>query len=374
MLVGGGTGGHIMPLLAVANELKNIQQDIKIIAVIDKSTQFGHILKESQHISDVIRISAGKFRRYHNQSLITSLLDIKTNMLNIRDVWRTLTGYFEALKIIKKYQPSVIFIKGGFVSVPVGLAAWQKKIPYVTHDSDAQPGLANRIIARWSKRLLVGMPEYMYSYPKSKVRQVGIPVSKDYGKISIAQKQIYRKQIGITNKMKLILVIGGSQGSQQINQIIANNLKELLKKNTIMLIHQTGLDINKSQKKLERYRPIKYIDKLHIYSAAADLVITRAGSIMAELARQAKSCIVIPAPHLAGGHQLKNAEILVKNKAAIVLDENDLINNPQKLSDTIQELINDTQQLNDLGINLQRTYPDGAAKNIAEELFKVIDK
>lgn len=373
MLVGGGTGGHIMPLLAVAHELKLSDHTIKVVAVIDKTTKFGHLLDSSPNIDRVERVSAGKLRRYPNQSFLRSLFDIKTIALNLRDFGRTVVGIFESLQIMSRIKPDAIFIKGGFVAVPVGVAAFIKKRQFVTHDSDAQPGLANRLIARWSKQYLVGMPAENYDYPPGKILQVGIPVSDEFDLVTNRQRRAFRQEINIPEKSKMVLITGGSQGAQSLNAIISESIDSLLKDSSMYIVHQTGVNSNDLPSDTAHYKKQEYITNLHVYTGAADLVITRAGSSLAELARQARACIVIPAPHLAGGHQIKNANLLTKHKAAIVLDQEELAEHPQQLTETVEAVLRDVDQARQLGENLKKFYPGDAAKKIADTLIGLND-
>jgi UDP-N-acetylglucosamine--N-acetylmuramyl-(pentapeptide) pyrophosphoryl-undecaprenol N-acetylglucosamine transferase len=369
LLVGGGTGGHIIPLLAVAHELKAQNPKLRIVAVIDKSTSFGHLLDDCKDIDAVKRISAGKFRRYPNQTFVQTILDVKTLLLNIRDGFRVMVGFFEALRILVTEKPKRIFIKGGFVAVPVGLAAKLKGMTFITHDSDAEPGLANRIIGRWADMHLVGMPVELYPYPKKQTIQVGIPVGKDFRSVSDKQQAVYKEQIGVKKTERLILVTGGSQGATALNAIIAGAIEDLLKLPDVRVIHQTGKHQTGLPENSDRYTKVEFISTMHIYTGAADIVVTRAGSFMAELAAQGRAAIVVPAPHLAGGHQIKNAKILSERKAAKVLDEGKALRKPQLLSDLIKELLKDTGQARALANNLHTVYPGGAAQKIANYIL-----
>lgn len=327
------------------------------------------MLDDSSDIDSVKRISAGKFRRYPNQTLLQTLLDVKTTALNIRDAFRVGIGFFEALKVISTEKPAKIFIKGGFVAVPVGLAAHIKKQAFITHDSDAEPGLANRIIGKWAKKHLVGMPKELYSYPQDKTLQVGIPVGKDFTAVSTKQAADYKKQLGITPEAHLVLVTGGSQGATTLNRIVGLALDELLTLPKLHIIHQTGKHQDGLAEDSERYTKVSFIPIMHLYTGAADVIVTRAGSFMAELAAQTKTAVVVPAPHLAGGHQVKNAQILSNKDAAVVITEDKARRDTSVLTDTIRELLADRKRSNTLAANLHALYPSDAAKKIATEII-----
>jgi UDP-N-acetylglucosamine--N-acetylmuramyl-(pentapeptide) pyrophosphoryl-undecaprenol N-acetylglucosamine transferase len=216
---------------------------------------------------------------------------------------------------------------------------------------------------------LVGMPVELYPYPKKQTIQVGIPVGKDFRSVSDKQQAVYKEQIGVKKTERLILVTGGSQGATALNAIIAGAIEDLLKLPDVRVIHQTGKHQTGLPENSDRYTKVEFISTMHIYTGAADIVVTRAGSFMAELAAQGRAAIVVPAPHLAGGHQIKNAKILSERKAAKVLDEGKALRKPQLLSDLIKELLKDTGQARALANNLHTVYPGGAAQKIANYIL-----
>jgi UDP-N-acetylglucosamine--N-acetylmuramyl-(pentapeptide) pyrophosphoryl-undecaprenol N-acetylglucosamine transferase len=158
LLSGGGTGGHITPILAVAHQLKQQDPTVKTVYVGEHGGKFASLLDGNTDIDEIKTIFAGKLRRYHGDSWFKRLFDVRANLLNLRDLFLFGVGLLQSLWLVKKINPDVVFLKGGFVGVPVGLSAalWHK--PFVTHDSDALPGLANRIVSRWAKYHATGMP------------------------------------------------------------------------------------------------------------------------------------------------------------------------------------------------------------------------
>lgn len=373
--MGGGTGGHILPLLAVARSLKKFEQpSFDLVAIVDKYSDFSKPLENSADFNKIFYLSAGKFRRYPNQSILETLTDLKTFVLNIRDGFRLIKGTLEAISILRKLKPNAIFIKGGFVGVPVGFAAKLLKIPFITHDSDASPGLANRAVGKWATWHTVGMETKFYNYPVSKMTQVGIPVSDNFKTVSKKLQKVFKSQLKIPATSKLILVTGGSQGSMNLNKILTMAIKDLTKNSEYYVIHQTGKgNFNKTNIKASNYQQIEYIKDLYIYSGAADVIITRAGSVIAEFAAQNKALIVCPAPHLADNHQLKNAKILEDANAAIVLQENRLLNEPKLLEQEISNLLKSDSKCEILRNNLSNLYPKNAANDIAKIIVKVIN-
>src|SRR5579862_256081 len=287
VLTGGGSGGHITPLLSLAQELKKQSPACQIIYIGHKGDRFDS-LKEFSTVFDFRAfINGGKFRRYHGESFVSHLLDVKTLLFNIRDFFRVLGSIGAALKILNKVKPDVIFSKGGFVVVPVGIAARLKRIPIVTHDSDTVPGLANRIVGRWATYNATGMPEEFYPYPLSKLRYVGIP-----GNISAEDKSSIPKvkaSLDLANKSRVLLVAGGGHGSQTLNNLVLQtSVKLLAENNDLIIVHFAGAS-NEDQvrsmyksllegESLRRVKVFGYSSRLIDFIRVADLIISRAGA------------------------------------------------------------------------------------------------
>src|SRR5665213_2594114 len=164
VLTGGGSGGQITPILAIADELKQLQPEARLVYIGQTGDLLGDIPSQHPSIDEVFTVRAGKFRRYHGEGF-KQLLDVVTMAKNIRDFFYVIIGFWQSRRLLKQLKPAVIFVKGGFVGVPVGLAAATRQIPFITHDSDPIPGLANRIIARWAVMHAVALPKDIYPYP-----------------------------------------------------------------------------------------------------------------------------------------------------------------------------------------------------------------
>lgn len=329
------------------------------------------------------RILAGKFRRYHGEGL-KQLLDIKTFLLNVRDLFAFLIGTLQSLVLMGRVRPDVVFIKGGFVGVPVGLAAAFWRIPYVTHDSDAIPGLANRIIARWAQLHAVALPASLYrrAYPASKTVTTGVPISSVYEHITDAKRRSYRKALGLPEQGKVVLVTGGGLGSQVINTGVQAIAAELL--NTfpdLTLVHTAGQKLFAATDHVYAQLPTKlrsrvvvlpFAKNLYQYSGAADVVVARAGaSNMAELAVQGVPTIVVPSPFLAGGHQLRNAESLESQQAVTVVEERELRRDAGVLLDVLRDLLQNDARRRELGAHLHALANPRAAHDLAVLLLGV---
>jgi UDP-N-acetylglucosamine--N-acetylmuramyl-(pentapeptide) pyrophosphoryl-undecaprenol N-acetylglucosamine transferase len=374
VLTGAGSGGHITPVLAVAAELKRLQPDIRLVYIGQRGDRLGDIPARHPAIDTVFTVRAGKFRRYHGEGL-KQLLDIPTMLKNARDAGYTLVGIFQSYHILRELRPNGIFIKGGFVGVPVGLAAAALGIPYITHDSDAVPGLANRIISRWAAKHAVALKPSAYGYPSDKTVMTGIPLRSDFVPVGDRLKQQYRAKLQLPAKAKVLFVIGGGLGAQHINRAVASAMPHLLREfKDLHVIHAVGranetalqaaYHDKLSPAEQGRLQVDGFIDNVYLYSGAADVVITRAGATnLAEFALQGKACIVIPSPFLAGGHQLKNARYLAGRQAALVLDEADLTADPNRLARQVSGLLRDPARQQQLSAQLALlAHPDAAAK------------
>ncbi len=334
------------------------------------------MLDGNTDIDKVTSIYAGKFRRYHNESWLRRFIDIKTNLLNLRDAVFVVVGFFQSLRLLRKYRPQAVFLKGGFVGVPVGLAAGARRLPIITHDSDAVAGLANRLVSRLTLLHTTALPADYYSYPKNKVKQVGVIVAQKYQPVSEAGVIEAKQEIGIPKDATLLLITGGSTGAIAVNEAIERLYKELFAKySNLYIIHQTGKGKAGEPSKYADYSRLQRIELLkdmHLYSAAADIIVMRAGAnTLAEFAMQAKACIVIPSPHLPGGHQLLNAAYFQERDAAVVLDQAEIEMSPQLLSSHIATLIKDKQRREQIAKNMHKEAQRNAGQLLSDEIYQL---
>lgn len=374
LLTGGGTGGHITPLLAVSRELKSLKPDCTVIYVGERGGRFDELTRNCQDIDASYRVFAGKFRRYHGESWLMRILDIKTIFMNLRDVVRVFLGIFEAIFLLRKLKPDVVFLKGGFVGVPIGLAAALLHIPTVTHDSDALPGLANRMVGRWAKINATALPANYYPYAASKVRHVGVLVEHNYKYVDQALQAEYKQQLGFSKSAQVLLITGGSTGAERINKGVVGIIDRLLAANaSLQVIHQVGKGKTGvyGDYKHSRLNVLEFLNPMYVFMGAADLVIARAsGNTVAELGTQGKAAIIIPNPDLTGGHQLKNAERLAGQGAAFVLPENLIYDEATGLLATITKLLGDLNLRQRLASRLQEVTSSDAANKLASILFE----
>lgn len=378
ILTAGGSGGHITPIQAIAAELKRREPDIRIVYIGQTGDRFVDIPARDPHIDEVFTVRAGKFRRYHGEGL-KQLLDLPTVYKNIRDAFYVLIGIWQSWRLLARLQPDLVFTRGGYVSVPVALGAALNHVPYITHDSDPIPSLANRIIAPWAAVHAVALPKEVYAYPPDKTVTTGIPLQATFEPVTPKLKQHYRHVIKLAQDAKLLFIIGGGLGSQGINRAVAEALPHLLheypKLHVVHVVgqaHETTMRQNYDQlspAEQGRVQIFGYISDVYRYSGAADIVVTRAGATnLAEFAVQGKACIVIPSSFLSGGHQLKNAQYLQNRNAALVIREEELAEDPNRLAHQVSDLLKRPEQITELEHHLS----EFARPHATQELAKLI--
>lgn len=378
-MTGGGSGGHITPILAVAAELKKLVPDAQIDYIGQTGDHLADIPKQDPNIDAVYSIRAGKLRRYHGEGA-KQLLDLPTQLRNVRDVGYTVTGLSQSIRLLRRLRPDVIFTRGGFVSVPVGLAAAILHIPYITHDSDGTPSLANRIIAKWAAKHAVALPKDLYAYPQGKTVTVGVPVSGHYKPVTADDKLSYRKELDIPADAKVLLVTGGGNGALPLNRAVIENAPQLFKRNEgLMIVHIAGRAFEAEArqgyeaalpKELASKVIIKsFVTDLYRYSGAADVIVARGGATtMAEFALQGKACLIVPHPGLVWA--LRDSQILAKAGAIAFLTE-DQLEQEQRLAAVLTDLLTHESARHALSRTLATYARPDAAKQLAMLLLDV---
>ena len=376
VVTGGGSGGHITPILAVAHELKRLDPTTRVIYIGQRGDALADIPAQDPSIDEVYLVRAGKFRRYHGEGW-RQLLDLPTVYKNLRDLGYIVIGTAQSWRLMRELRPDIIFTRGGFVSVPVALGGLLNRVPYITHDSDSTPSLANRLIARWARRHAVALPEDFYPYPRQKTITVGVPVSNDYQPVKVPLLAQYRQEIGLTAAQQLVLVTGGGNGSQALNEAIIANAGYLLQRHpNLVLVHIAGRALaagvsaayDEQLDKMQRRRVIVkgFIGNLYRYSAVADVVVARGGATnLAEFAIQAKACVIIPSPQLIWN--VKNTDALAARQAVIKLDQ-DQAEQDGRLAAVIGELLNSDAKRT----KLEQALASFARPDAAERLAKLL--
>lgn len=364
VLTGGGTGGHLFPLLAVARKIKEKQPEAEFL-FLGPAGKMEKELMAKENIP-LKAITCGKMRRYFSFS-------------NVIDFFKVPIGILQSLWQLLLYMPDAIFSKGGYASLPIVLAGWLYRIPIMIHESDSIPGMANSFLSKFSDSVAVSYPEAEKYFPPSQVVLTGNPLQEDIAK-GDAQKA--REKFSLTEGKKVILVLGGSQGAQIINAKILEILPELLKE--YQVIHQTGeLHIKDAHRRSgelgikaghDDYYPIaSYANEdLKDILKVADLVISRSGAnSLSEIAANGKPAIFIPILDSANDHQRMNAYSLARVGACLVLEENNLGKNI--LLRNIHDLMEDQELRQKLSQAVKAFYHADAAERIAEGIFKIIE-
>ena len=357
-------------MLAVAHEIKKIDSKAIIIYVGERGGKFDHLVSDSGAISAELRVFAGKYRRYHGESILRRLTDLKTILLNIRDFFLLILGTVQSIILIRREKPNVVFLKGGFVGVPVGLAAALFRIPIVTHDSDTIPGLANRIVSRWVRIHAVAQPVSEYQYPPQKTVQVGVIVAEDFQMVDRNTQKHFKTLLGLKPENPLLVVTGGSSGARRLNDAIVSITPKLLQDYVdLQIIHQAGegkTDIYGPYNS-ERLRVVDFMKPMYQFTGAADIVVARSGAnALAELGVQGRAVITVANPLLTDGHQVKNAQKLNKIGAVISVNETAVATDATGLDKAIRLLLESPRRREELAANLHEATTQGAANKIAK--------
>lgn len=296
-------------------------------------------------------------------------------MLNLRDLVLVAAGFVQSFVLLILWRPDAIFLKGGYVCLPVGYAARMLGIPVVIHDSDAHPGLTNRLLSKFAVRIATGAPLEYYNYPPDRSKYVGIPISKDYHRVSETKQIHFKQEWGIDSDKPLLVITGGGLGASRLNMAVTETLEDVMEDFNVVLVSGSN---QYDELRTLMPRNDKHF-QLHPFIAggmasllaAADVVVTRAGATtLLELAALAKPTIIIPNAKLVGGHQIKNAKVYKDAKAAVVLDENLLENNPKLIYEEAKKLIDNPA---DTKLMSQRFYGFArldAAKEVADMVLK----
>jgi UDP-N-acetylglucosamine--N-acetylmuramyl-(pentapeptide) pyrophosphoryl-undecaprenol N-acetylglucosamine transferase len=321
IMTGGGSAGHVTPNLALIPKLKMLGYEIEYIG-----TKEGIERKiiEDENIK-YYPISSGKLRRYFD-------------MKNFSDPLKVIKGLFEAKKIIKMQKPDIVFSKGGFVSVPVVLAAYLNKVPVIAHECDITPGLANKLAAPYCTKVCVTFPEALNEIKKGKGVVTGNPIRRELFEGS----KIKASEIcGFKNKKPILMIIGGSLGSKGINVAIRTKLEKLILDYNIIHICGNG-NLDKTLENKNGYKQFEYVkDELPHLLAGADIVVSRAGAnAIFELLALRKPNLLIPlSAKSSRGDQILNARSFEKSGYSMVIQDEELT--PESLEIKIKELYND---------------------------------
>lgn len=367
LLTGGGTGGHFYPLIAIAERLSEIAAERKIIGLklyymsdtpYDKRALFENRIT-------FVQIPAGKMRLYFS-------------IKNIFDVVKTAMGAFFGLVSMFFIYPDVVISKGGYAAFPAVFAAKFLKIPVVVHESDSFPGRLNSWTAKFAKRVAVSWPEAAEHLPKDKTALSGQPIRKE---ILHGDPNGAYEYFKFDNELPVILILGGSQGAEMINNAVVDNLPELLKR--YQIIHQTGAGkkneeavsrarlLMEGNPEIRRYFATPFLNSMSYKKAAgcANLIISRAGSTIFEIASWGIPSILIPITNSNGDHQRKNAYNYARTGACEVIEENNL--SQAVFLAEVDKILSSKQRMVEMSKNALGFANHEAALKIAREAMDI---
>lgn len=364
VLTGGGTGGHIFPIVSVAKKVRELAPESADLEFLFLGPD-GDLEKEAmeKEMIPAKKILSGKLRRYFSASYIPDLIKIPIGI--VQSLWQLLV-----------FMPDVVFSKGGYAGVPVVVAAWLYRIPIVIHESDIMPGLANQFAGKLAKKVMVSFPGAANFFSPGKVEISGNPIREELAR---GNREEAKKIFGLPEGRKIILVMGGSQGAKVINESILHILPKLAK--NFEIIHLTGSsdyesviqEAGRAGLKVGHngYHPYPFLrEEMAQALAVADLVVSRAGAnAISEIAANGKPAIIIPIKSSANNHQELNAYALSESGAAIVLEQDNLGENI--FFEKIEEVMNSGELQFELSERIKKFYNADAAEKIASEIIKL---
>lgn len=295
-----------------------------------------------------------------------------------------ITSFFRLLK--PSSRPDVIFLKGGYVCLPVGLTARLFRIPYIIHESDVVAGLANRILMKKATKVAFGMPisdETLEKHPN--YVWTGIPVGPEFKSVSESRQKSLKKAFSFNPNKPLVVITGGSQGSENLNEITRTILPELLKFASVGLVagrkhYENMIDLkryeNWEKASLEsNFRMWEFNTTMNELMGAADVVVSRAGATtITELASLKKAIVLVPFEALPGSHQLRNAERLEEANAAVVIKDTDAVSHPEKLLEELRHLVRSPKERSGMAERLHEEACPDATERLAEMIIEEATK
>ena len=357
ILSGGGTGGHIYPAIAIANELKKRFPEAEFLFVGAKDKM------EMQKVPQ-----AG----YAIKGLWIAGLQRKLTLQNALFPIKLLSSLWESRKILKSFKPDVVIGTGGFASGPLLNVANSLNIPTLIQEQNSYPGITNKLLSKKAAKICVAYENLERFFPKEKMILTGNPVRQDLIDVS-SKREVAIAFFKLDPKKKTLLVLGGSLGARRINQLIEKELQGLLSQK-VQIIWQCGKLYLEDYSKYNsaQVQVVAFIERMDLVYAAADVVISRAGaSSVSELCIVGKPVIFIPSPNVAEDHQTKNAQAIVDKKGAIMIKESAL---EDEFSIVLEALLKDEGKQQLLGDNIKKLALPQATIQIVDEIEKLLKK
>jgi UDP-N-acetylglucosamine--N-acetylmuramyl-(pentapeptide) pyrophosphoryl-undecaprenol N-acetylglucosamine transferase len=355
ILSGGGTGGHIYPAIAIANELKSRFPDAEFLFV---------------GAQDKMEMQKVPQAGYAIKGLWIAGLQRKLTLQNAMFPFKLISSLWKARKIIKQFKPDVVIGTGGFASGPLLKMANTMGVPTVIQEQNSYPGITNKLLSKKAKAICVAYENLERFFPKEKMILTGNPVRQDL--IGVESKRAEAIEFyNLDSNKKTLLVLGGSLGARRVNQLIEKELENILSQD-VQVIWQCGKLYFEDYKKYNKknVQVLAFIERMDLVYASADIVISRAGaSSVSELCIVGKPVIFIPSPNVAEDHQTKNAQAIVDKKGAILLKESDL---ESQFRIVFEALLKDQGKQNSLSENIKQLAMPEATKDIVNEIVKLI--
>ncbi len=357
IISGGGTGGHIYPAIAIANELKNKFPDAEFLFVGAKDKM------EMQKVPQ-----AG----YEIKGLWIAGLQRKLTLKNAMFPFKLLSSLWNSYLILKKFKPNVVVGTGGFASGAVLKMANVLNIPTVVQEQNSYPGITNKLLAKKANSICVAYENLERFFPKEKTKLTGNPVRQDLLDIESKRSEAI-SYFNLDDNKKTVLILGGSLGSRRINQLIENELDFLVDLG-VQVFWQCGnfyMAEYKHFSEKENVQVVSFIDRMDLVYAAADFIISRSGaSSVSELCIIGKPTIFIPSPNVAEDHQTKNANAICDKNGAILIKESNLENDFETV---FSDLITNEEKQKELSLNIKKLAKPNATKDIVEEIVKLLN-
>nr|WP_299073418.1 undecaprenyldiphospho-muramoylpentapeptide beta-N-acetylglucosaminyltransferase [uncultured Allomuricauda sp.] len=355
ILSGGGTGGHIYPAIAIANELKRRHPKAEFLFVGAK---------------DKMEMEKVPQAGYRIEGLWISGLQRKLTLKNLMFPLKLVSSLFRAHKIVKQFKPNVAIGTGGFASGPLLKMAASSKIPCVLQEQNSYAGITNKLLANKAKRICVAYDGMEQFFPKEKISKTGNPVRSDLVDLKVDKREA-TDFFGLDADKKTILIIGGSLGARRVNQLIEKELN-FFKDLKVQLIWQCGKLYYEDYKQYgsSSVKVLAFLNRMDYAYAAADIIISRAGAgSVSELCLVGKPVFFIPSPNVAEDHQTKNAKALVSKDAALMLKESEL---DTEFENRFTDLMNSVSIQKKLSANIKELAMPKATGHIVDEIEKLL--
>ncbi|QOD60422.1 undecaprenyldiphospho-muramoylpentapeptide beta-N-acetylglucosaminyltransferase [Polaribacter haliotis] len=356
LISGGGTGGHIYPAIAIANEIKLRYPEANILFVGAK---------------DKMEMEKVPQAGYEIEGLWISGIQRKLTRKNASFPFKLIDSLWKARRIIRRFKPDIAIGTGGFASGPTLIMANRRKIPTLIQEQNSFPGITNRLLGKRVQKICVAYDNLERFFPGNKIIKTGNPVRQDL--LTIHSKlQAATDFYQLDKSKKTLLVLGGSLGARKINQLVEDNLTFFEKQN-IEVIWQCGKLYFDEYKKYNNHKNVQvhaFLNKMDLAYATADFIVSRAGaSSVSELCIVGKPVIFIPSPNVAEDHQTKNAKFIVDKHAALMVKESEL----ETFSVVFESLLKDIGKQQSLSENINELALPSATKDIVDEVEKLIN-